>query len=798
MRKTSTLGNHFNSLAQHAFPLVLCLLLASCFDHPDYTASFTSEIVFSASIDAYATRTTQDGSGWAEGDEIGVYTIDAHSGEVETNYANIRYSCSDVDDDEVSFSCSAGYELPDDPVSFVAYYPYTTAVTGTTYPVRLADQSAGTVDYDLMYAATTKTYNSESLGSIPLEFTHKLARLVFQFSNVYDQTVYANNVSITGMNTSAYLDLLSGELYDIDKVTRMWCYANEDDGQCEVIVLPTDIDSTMVLNLYVEKELFTWNFTATDINLSSIEAGYVYTFSIPLDTESDGIAYVDVDDGFTGEPWDTGGSSTGVASALKYDLFPTSSDAYRDTELRITFDSSKSAPTVGSTGTICIYRQSDGQLCDSINLADECTPIDSTPLNTRMDIIGQTPKDYTRYDIRRVVNYYPVLVDGYDVVIKPHQNKLDYDTKYYVLISSDAISHSDFSGISNSGIWTFETRSEPDLPADDDHTVTVSHDEADAADFYSVQGAIDFLVVNYSDSEQKTVYIHDGVYEELLFMGNTDLITLEGESRDGTIIEYNNYNNFNGGTGNYMSSITEDAEYGTVITASGGRAVLLAQGMEMIYLKNLTLTNSSGNNGQAEALSLRYGTSTKCYNCIFNGYQDTLYLGDTYVHMYGCLVTGAIDFIWGAPTVALFEACELQMVAGGEMFQPRSGEYTMGFVVMDCTLTRAEGNTSYANLVRTFGSAGDLAFIRCAMEDCYFEGEGWGDTEPSVGSGAYYGFRYYDITDMDGNAQTIPGDSLAYALTDDDIATYYASRSVLLAGYGDEGVAWFLEDLTNK
>lgn len=789
------------ALASVSLIALLCFF-TSCFDRPDYSVStYTTEVVFSAAISSYSTRTTQDGSGWTTGDAIGVYMIDDDTEEVESSANNLRYSCT-VDDDSdgattVTFSSSAAPDLPDYNVRFTAYYPYTTAVTGTTYPVRIADQSEGTTDYDLMYAATTDTYDSNTDGEIPLAFYHQLCHLVFQFLNVNEETIYANNVSITGMNTAAYFNLMTGELYDEGTNTRLWCYVNDDEGQCEALVLPADIDDTHTLNLYVEKEFYSWPFSDADADFSTMEAGHVYTITLAIDTESTGISYVGIDDdgGTTGQPWTLGGNTNGVASAVGYELFPASesTDAYRDTELIITFDADRGTPTVGTEGTIRVYRQSDGQLCDSINLADESDPIDNTPLHTKMDIIGQTPAGYSK-DIRRVVNYYPVLVYDNQVVIKLHSNKLDYDTGYYVEIDEECIDHKDFKGIDSSGEWTFHTRAEIEAPTDDAHTVTVSHNAADDADFYTVQGAIDYLVSNFEEAYQKTVYVYNGTYEEMLFVAETGLITIEGESQDGTIIEYNNYNNFNGGTGSYQKSITEDAEYGTVITASGGRSVFLIYGMEKVCLKNLTINNSSGANGQAEAISLRYGVSTKCINCNFFGYQDTLYLGDTYCLLYNCLVTGAVDFIWGAPDIALLQNCELRMVGGGEMFQPRSGEYVMGFVAMDCSLTYTEGATFTTNLVRTFGSAGDLAFIRCTAMDNYFTNDGWGDTEPSVGSAATYGFRYYQLTDTSGQELDMPAADLAYALSAEEVATYYDSRATLFAAYGDEGVAWFDEN----
>ena len=45
------------------------------------------------------------------------------------------------------------------------------------------------------------------------------------------------------------------------------------------------------------------------------------------------------------------------------------------------------------------------------------------------------------------MNYYPVRVEENDFIIKPHQQRLDFDTEYYVVIDREAIGQEDFPGI---------------------------------------------------------------------------------------------------------------------------------------------------------------------------------------------------------------------------------------------------------------------------------------------------------------------------------------------------------------
>lgn len=59
-----------------------------------------------------------------------------------------------------------------------------------------------------------------------------------------------------------------------------------------------------------------------------------------------------------------------------------------------------------------------------------------------MDAVGATPTGSSANC--RVVNYYAARVEGNDFIIKPHQQRLEFDTEYYVVIDRDAIVQEDF------------------------------------------------------------------------------------------------------------------------------------------------------------------------------------------------------------------------------------------------------------------------------------------------------------------------------------------------------------------
>lgn len=91
-------------------------------------------------------------------------------------------------------------------------------------------------------------------------------------------------------------------------------------------------------------------------------------------------------------------------------------EAHVDTGLRLAFDST---PSLGTGGSIRIFRKMDDALVDVIKLSGET------------DELG-----YPGQAAVRKVNTNPVTINGNVVTIKPHNGKLAYGTEYYVAIAN--------------------------------------------------------------------------------------------------------------------------------------------------------------------------------------------------------------------------------------------------------------------------------------------------------------------------------------------------------------------------
>src|SRR5690606_32617335 len=144
-------------------------------------------------------------------------------------------------------------------------------------------------------------------------------------------------------------------------------------------------------------------------------------------------------------------------------------------------------------------------------------------------------------------------------------------------------------------------------------------------DFYSVQEAINSC--KSFPYERITIFIRNGVYKEKIKIHewNSNL-KLIGEDRDKTIITFDDY--FNKiGLGRNSTFLT----YTMLVEAND------------IVLENLTIENSSGEVGQAVALSV---TSTRIavVNCKLLGNQDTLYASGIGKQYYkDCYIEGTTD-----------------------------------------------------------------------------------------------------------------------------------------------------------
>ena len=300
-------------------------------------------------------------------------------------------------------------------------------------------------------------------------------------------------------------------------------------------------------------------------------------------------------------------------------------------------------------------------------------------------------------------------------------------------------------------------------------------------------------------------------YNELLYLRGRDNVTLRGESRDGTVIQYTNYDTLNPGTGASQAP-------GTTAAAAGGRAVMLAETSDMLVLDTLTLRNTTlrAANISAQAETLYFNNDNGrlvARDAAFYSEQDTLNLKG-WSWFYRTLVAGNVDFIWGGSRAALFEESEIRSVgdttsasSGGYILQARVPNATdKGYVFLNSRLTHGPGPgpahgdvpNGATYLARSSGSASvwdNIAFINCQM-DSHIASVGWAGAgvngqpapNPAVANAAS-GWREYGSTDLSGTPLNLATRIGGYQLSPTDVAAGFATRAQIFAAYNN-GAGW--------
>jgi pectate lyase len=461
-----------------------------------------------------------------------------------------------------------------------------------------------------------------------------------------------------------------------------------------------------------------------------------------------------------------------------------------DTALTLTFDA---PPTLGA-GSIRIFRVSDGSTVDSVSVGPET------------DVLG--PATGTSAGRVRTVNTRPVFIDGNAVVIKPHSRKLEYGTEYSVGVADGAIIGTlvgqPFTGIGTDAGWRFSTRAAGPTGG----SVTVD-DDGTVADFRTIQGALDHVMENVEAAAPATISVSDGRYRELLFLRGKNNLTLVGESRDGVVVTYENFDGFNPGTG---GSVTAPGA-----VATGGRSIFLIESADLITLDNFTLLNTHRRTGAGDQAETIYFNADPgrlvATDMRFASEQDTLQLKG-YSWFFNSLIEGNVDFIWGGNRVALFENSEIRTLgdsrgtaaSGGYVLQARTvSAADKGFVFLNSSLTQATGpaGTPVAPgatyLARSGGSPSyfdNISFINCRI-DAHVAGLGWaaagvnGQPAPNPATAtAASGWKEFGSLDLAGNPLSLAARSTAARiLTAAEVAEGFANRALIFAAF-DNGAGW--------
>src|SRR5215207_855188 len=336
-----------------------------------------------------------------------------------------------------------------------------------------------------------------------------------------------------------------------------------------------------------------------------------------------------------------------------------------DAQLKVTFDQ---APTVGTSGKVRIFNAADNSLVDTVDLGvDTNTGIHAPGPQSARPIGGSSWQ----------FHYHPVIVEGNTATIYT-KVKLAYGQTYYVTMEPGVITDAagaPFVGVSDPTAWQFSTKAEG--PAAGTSTLTVAADGT--GDFDTVQGAVDFVPTN--NTQPVTINVRKGKYTEIVYVrSNKRFITVRGEDRNESVIQYANNENLN--------------------TGSSPRAVFGVDAADFT-LENVTVVNTTtrfnSENRTRQSEAFRGNNDRILLNRVnLKSFQDTLLL-QSQTNQGGFVnesyIEGDIDFLWGTGAV-YFRNTEVKMVNSNAYYtQIRNGQGKNGYVFVNSRFTAAPGVT---------------------------------------------------------------------------------------------------------
>jgi pectinesterase len=426
-----------------------------------------------------------------------------------------------------------------------------------------------------------------------------------------------------------------------------------------------------------------------------------------------------------------------------------------DTHLTLAFPS---APVLGNSGQIRIYDAADNRLVDTLDLSIPPGPTQSTPspsatytpvpyeyvsgrftnANTKAGTPSgaalPTPDNYQLTIIGGFTDgfhFYPVIIRDNTATIYPHNNLLEYGKTYYVQIDPEVLTLPDgsFKGVAGADGWKFSTSKAP--PPLDSSRITVSADGT--GDFNTVQGAMDFIPDH--NPKRITVFIKNGMYEEIVYFRNKTNVTILGEDRDKAIVFYANNEVFNP----HPINIKTNEVPGSFPSRRAAFAVDHSSG---IHLVNLTIKTTAY--GQAEGLLLN-GKEIIVSHVTIVGSGDALQSNGS-AYFTDCQITGDGDTILGRGP-AFFQNCELSSI--GPYMWIRNTSANHGNVFVNCVFkTRGSQETVIARAPTNGGK--NYPYCEAVLIDCALSGispVGWGEIGGDASNVHYWEYNSTNLSD---------------------------------------------------
>lgn len=257
------------------------LALVSCTDNDENSEWTGSEgVVFTTSI-----QSRVSGNSWNANDEVGIFMTPNGSEIASATAANKKY-LAQTNGSLVAAPGEGVYLPATGKVDFIAYYPYSNALSGNVMDVNVADQSKpGAID--LLYSNETKGVEAANGKTIALKFVRKMSKITLDMTK--DETIESFEglkVEMKGIATEGKFDLAKGTVKATDGKNTQAVAMNIGNVEAHTamataIILPTAA-ATDQTKMDLTFTLAGKTFTHSIADLSAFEAGKNVTFKAKL------------------------------------------------------------------------------------------------------------------------------------------------------------------------------------------------------------------------------------------------------------------------------------------------------------------------------------------------------------------------------------------------------------------------------------------------------------------------------------------------------------------------------------
>lgn len=251
-----------------------------------------------------------------------------------------------------------------------------------------------------------------------------------------------------------------------------------------------------------------------------------------------------------------------------------------------------------------------------------------------------------------------------------------------------------------------------------------------SGDYTTVQAAVNSIPSN--NTERKVIYIRDGYYYEKLLV-DRPYISFIGESKDGTILAYDDYACkavSSGGTpsSDSFSCTSAGVPIGGMILGTGNSYSMKVTA-DHFSAHNLTILNTAFPRSVVAPAVALYVTGDQAVFTDIRaaGFQDTLYVNSGRQYYRNVIIEGDADWIFGNATV-VFDQSEIKFVGknGGYVTAASTDQgQAHGYVFLNSKLTRGTSYLENKVTVNPWDASWDIDSNLAATDEEVSLGRPW-------------------------------------------------------------------------